>query len=194
MKNPILSFPSPSTAERFTYICMGGTALISSTAILFFVFPFNLKELASLEDAGLGEYVVTVFMLGFGICLLWIAWSSRVIALPFRFTADASTPRCGYRWRSWWPRQIDLSDATKLEGTLKYTSTRAYQGSWRWAIYAIKGAQEKQVLIYSPSKTNSVEATAESECRSALENLSQHLELPCAFLSPVKRGSQPARS
>lgn len=172
-----LVLPRPARIEQVSYAGTAVLALLLAGAGLFFV-PWALWDSIDAEKAGVWDFVAMGFVLGFPVFLIWVAWSCRIVALPFRFTVDVAARKCGYRWGSWWTGSIDLRDAKMLRGEVFYTSARPYQGAWRWRIYAVRRKFDKGVLIYATSEPFQNEGYAEGDCRGKLQAFSNHLGLP----------------
>jgi hypothetical protein len=111
----VLILPPPAKADRINYVSTVPLAILLVGTVLFLI-QRVLLESVNPAKADVWDFVAMGFVLGFAGMLLWVAWSCRTGALPFRFVVDSSKRTCGYRWGSWWTRRTDLSDAAKLRG------------------------------------------------------------------------------
>lgn len=176
----LLLLPPPTKRQRITSALTGVVAFLVAGTVLF-VFAKSVLESFGAEKVGVWDFAATGLTLVIAGFFGWLAWSSRLGALPFRFVADAANRECGYRWGSWWTRRIDLSDVSKLKGDVYYVSTRPYTGTWRWSISAVTVGSDKCRELYSPLDGYRDEEEAVTDCRQSLKVLSEHLLLPSEF-------------
>ncbi len=176
----LLTLSPPGKLERFQCAATAVLALVLAVVIAIFI-PAVLIGSMDIERLEVWDYLAMGFMMGFVGFLIWVAWSCRIGALPFRFTVDAQARKCGYCWGKWWTRQTDLSDTTRLRGEMFYTSIRAYDGKWRWSIYAVRREFEKGERIHTPIGHFIREDEAAADCKRILQALSEHLSLPAEF-------------
>ena len=175
--------PGPSRGIRLLCsLWVSGILLFSGAAIAI---P-GRSILGSIATHSLSAWEVLATLVGFAFAAfgIWLAWSCRILALPFRFTANSSRRECGYRWGSWWANREDLSGVHQLRGEVTCVVTGPGPGSWRWKIEALRDEERGVIHLLSCLRAFRSERDAAAECRSILSDLSTHLELPLDLISP----------
>jgi len=131
---------------------------------------------ATQDPRTLDGVVAAVFIGLFGLMSLWVGWCFRRGVLPVKFVADAEKKECGFWWAGFWNGRFDLANAEQLIGEL-----RTYKKKWHWAILlpSTPAGSSKETWIYGSDRAGYEEkTTAERECQSVLDSLSEHLSLP----------------